>query len=322
MARSRPASRPARTPRRPAPGPLGWEHLPAPDLRGRVIVMTGASDGLGREAALQLALWGADLVLAVRSRAKGEAVRSRIAAETGRPGAVRLVDLDLDDLASVRAAAAAITQETADTGIDRLVHVAGLVTRRRETTADGFERMLGVNALASLLLTDLLLPTVRERVVVVASQAHSFGHLDPADPHFRRGGWSLRAAYGRSKLVMMLWGLDLAAQLEEADAPVDLQLVHPGWVLTNLQNASGSARLDALVTAASRPLAMTATEGAAAVLLATTQPLPPGSYLGPDGPGALRGRPTFLRRSEAALDRDLAREVAQWARSEVDGVGG
>jgi hypothetical protein len=93
-------------------------------------------------------------------------------------------------------------------------------------------------------------------------------------------------------------------------------------VLTNLQNASGSARLDALVTAASRPLAMTAKEGAAAVLLATTQPLPPGSYLGPDGPGALRGRPTFLRRSEAALDRDLAREVAQWARSEVDGVGG
>ena len=127
------------------------------DLRGRTVVMTGASDGLGREAALQLALWGADLVLGVRSRAKGGIVRSRITAETGRPGAVRLVDLDLDDLASVRAAAEAIGRVTAGTGIDHLIHVAGLVTRRREETADGFERMLGVNALAPLLLTDLLL---------------------------------------------------------------------------------------------------------------------------------------------------------------------
>ncbi|MGN7212046.1 SDR family NAD(P)-dependent oxidoreductase [Brachybacterium paraconglomeratum] len=302
--------------------PLGWEHLPAPDLRGRTVVMTGASDGLGREAALQLALWGADLVLGVRSRAKGGIVRSRITAETGRPGAVRLVDLDLDDLSSVRAAAEAIGRVTAGTGIDHLIHVAGLVTRRREETADGFERMLGVNALAPLLLTDLLLPSVRERAVVVASHAHTFGRIDRADPHFRRGGWSLRAAYGRSKLVTMLWGLDLAEQLTATGSPVDLQLVHPGWVLTNLQNATGSDRLDALVTAASRPLAMTAQEGAASVLLAATQPLPPGSYLGPDGPGALHGRPTFLRRSPTALDRGLAREVAAWARAEVDGAGG
>lgn len=302
--------------------PLGWEHLPAPDLRGRTVVMTGASDGLGREAALQLALWGADLVLAVRSRAKGEIVRSRVTAETRRPGAVRLVDLELDALSSVRAAAEAIGRETAGTGIDLLIHVAGLVTRRREETADGFERMLGVNALAPLLLTDLLLPSVRERVVVVASHAHTFGRIDLTDPHFRRGGWSLRAAYGRSKLVTMLRGLDLAEHLTASGSPVDLQLVHPGWVLTNLQNATGSDRLDALVTAASRPLAMTAQEGAASVLLAATQPLPPGSYLGPDGPGALHGRPTFLRRSPTALDRDVAREVAAWARAEVDGVGG
>lgn len=84
--------------------PLGWEHSPAPDPRGRTVVMTGASDGLGREAALQLALWGADLAYCVvRSRAKGEIVRSRVTAETRRPGAVRLVDLELDALSSVRA---------------------------------------------------------------------------------------------------------------------------------------------------------------------------------------------------------------------------
>ncbi|WP_341854684.1 hypothetical protein [Brachybacterium sp. GPGPB12] len=66
--------------------PLGWEHLPAPDLRGRTVVMTGASDGLGREAALQLALWGADLVLAVRAgpRARSSAPASR--RRRGDPG--------------------------------------------------------------------------------------------------------------------------------------------------------------------------------------------------------------------------------------------
>ena len=299
---------------------MAWEHLHEPDLRGRTVVMTGASDGLGREAALQLARWGADLVLAVRSRSKGEVVRARIVRETGREEAVRLVQLDLAELSSVRSAAARIAELTEARGIDLLIHVAGLVTRRRGLSADGFELMTGVNALAPLLLTDLLLPLVRGRVVVTASQAHTFGEIDLSDPYFSRSGWSLRAAYGRSKLVTMLWGRELSERLQERGGPVDLQLVHPGWVLTNLQNATGSARLDRLVTEVTRPFAMPPTGGAAAVLFAATQPLPPGSYLGPDGPGALRGRPTLLRRSGPALDRDLAREVTAWARSEVAAV--
>lgn len=311
---------------------MEWEHLPEPDLTGRTVVMTGASDGLGREAALQLAHWGADLVLPVRTRRKGEIVAQRIARETGRPGAVRLTPLDLADLAAVRAGAEEVADTVAERGIDLLIHVAGTVTRQRQETADGFEMMTAVNALAPLLLTETLLPLVRERVVVVASDAHTFGTIDLEDPHFRRGGWSLRAGYGRSKLTTMLWGRDLADRLRAEGSRakasgaensgvegsgVDLQLVHPGWVLTNLQNATGSARLDRLVTEVTRPIAMTARRGAASVLFAATQPLPPGSYIGPDGRGALRGRPTFLRRSAAALDRDLAREVTAWARSEV-----
>lgn len=299
---------------------MEWEHLPEPDLRGRTIVMTGASDGLGREAALQLALWGARLVLAVRNRRKGEIVAQRIVRETGRGDAVRLVRIDLADLSSVRAAADEISEAVGEDGIDQLIHVAGLVTRHRQETADGFEMMTGVNALAPLLLTELLLPLVRERIVVVASDSHTFGRIDPADPHFRTGSWSMFPAYGRSKLITMLWGRELSERLRSAPAPggaVDLQLVHPGWVLTNLQNATGSPRLDAALTALTRPVAMTAQRGAASVLFAATQPLPPGSYIGPDGPGALRGRPTFLRRSDAAGDWELARSVTAWGRAEV-----
>ncbi|MGO1894701.1 MAG: SDR family NAD(P)-dependent oxidoreductase [Brachybacterium sp.] len=278
--------------------------------------MTGASDGLGREAALRLALWGADLVLAVRDRRKGEVVAARIVRETGRPGAVRLTRLDLAELASVRDGAEEIARTVGPGGIDLLIHVAGLVTARRRESPEGFELMTAVNALAPLLLTELLLPLVTERAVVVASESHTFGTIDLADPHFRHGGWSLRAAYGRSKLITMLWGRDLADRLQETGG-ADLQLVHPGWVLTNLQNATGSARLDRVVTELCRPFAMTAERGAGPVLFAATQPLPPGSHIGPDGRGSLQGRPTFLRRSEVTLDRELAAEVTAWARAEV-----
>lgn len=295
---------------------MEWEHLPTPDLTGRTVVMTGASDGLGREAALRLALWGADLVLAVRDRRKGEVVAARIVRETGRPGAVRLTRLDLAELASVRDGAEEIARTVGPGGIDLLIHVAGLVTARRRESPEGFELMTAVNALAPLLLTELLLPLVTERAVVVASESHTFGTIDLADPHFRHGGWSLRAAYGRSKLITMLWGRDLADRLQETGG-ADLQLVHPGWVLTNLQNATGSARLDRVVTELCRPFAMTAERGAGPVLFAATQPLPPGSYIGPDGRGSLQGRPTFLRRSEVTLDRELAAEVTAWARAEV-----
>lgn len=294
---------------------MDWEHLTEPDLRGRTLVMTGASDGLGREAARRLALWGARLILPVRNRAKGDAVLARLRRETGREDAAQLTRLDLADLGSVRAGAEEITRAAGEQGIDHLLHVAGAVTRRREETADGFERMTAVNALGPLLLTELLRPAVRERIVLVTSDAHRFGRIDPADPHFRRGGWSLRAGYGRSKLTAMLWGLDLAERLHGTGT--DLQLVHPGWVLTNLQNATGSARLDSLVTEVTRPFAMTAVQGAAPVLFAATQPLPHGSYIGPGGRGALRGRPTFLPRSRTALDRDLAREVTRWGLAEV-----
>jgi NAD(P)-dependent dehydrogenase (short-subunit alcohol dehydrogenase family) len=296
---------------------MEWEHLHTPDLTGRTVVMTGASDGLGREAALRFALWGADLVLAVRDRRKGEVVAARIVRETGRPEAVRLIMLDLADLASVREGAAEIGRTVGPGGFDLLIHAAGLVTARRTESADGFELMTAVNALAPLLLTELLLPLVRRRVVVVASESHTFGAIDLADPHFRRGGWSLRAAYGRSKLTTMLWGRELAERLGESGG-ADLQLVHPGWVLTNLQNATGSARLDRVVTELCRPFAMSAVRGAGAVLFAATQPLPPGSYIGPDGRRALQGRPTFLRRSAAALDRELAGAVTAWAHAEVD----
>ena len=300
---------------------LGWEHLGVPDLRGRTVVVTGGSDGIGREVALHLARWGARLVLPVRDRVKGERVRARLLRESAAPGsdAVTLVDLDLADLTSVRRAAGEVAGLLGEERAD-LVNVAGAVSRRRRESVDGHELLLAVNALGPMLLVESLLPLVHQRVVLVTSHAHTSGRVDLEDPHLRRTRWTLPRAYSRAKLVAMQWGLDLGRRMPPG---TQVQLVHPGWVLTNLQNATGDPRLDRLVTAASRPFAMSAPQGAAAVLFALTQPLPPGSYIGPDGWQHLRGRPTLIARSERAADRDAAARTVAWMRREVglDGDG-
>ena len=136
----------------------GWTQAAMADQSGRVAVVTGASSGIGAAAAEMLAAKGAEVVLAVRDAARGEAVRRRIVARN--PGAkVRVSLLDLADLASVRAFAGRIDGEVA--GVDVLLNNAGLgMQPARGTTADGFERQFGTNHLGHFALTGLMVPVL------------------------------------------------------------------------------------------------------------------------------------------------------------------
>ena len=112
-----------------------------PDLTGRVVVVTGASSGIGEASARALAGAGAKVVLAVRDTAKGERIAATIAGDTEvRP-------LDLEDLASIRAFAAAWTGP-----IDILINNAGIMLVEEGRTADGFERQIGTNHLGHFVL--------------------------------------------------------------------------------------------------------------------------------------------------------------------------
>lgn len=273
-----------------------WTLTDLPDQTGRRWLITGATNGLGEATARAVAAAGATLVLPARRTERAEELNRQWG------GHHEVVHLDLSSLASVRRAAASI-----DGDIDVLVNNAGTITKRREETDDGFEKMLGVNFLSPFAFTNLLLPQVQKRVVIVASDAHQGAHLDHADPHFRRRRWSIIKGYGQSKLADMLWGLGLSQRL--SGTGIGVQLVHPGWVLSNLQSAVGNKAAERLITAVSRPIAQSADKSALCTLFAATTELPQCSYVGPDGLRALRGWPSLIGRSAEASDMRVAHQT-------------
>ncbi|RMB62513.1 SDR family NAD(P)-dependent oxidoreductase [Tessaracoccus antarcticus] len=266
-----------------------WTLADMPDQTGKRWLITGATNGLGEATARAAAGAGATLVLPARRVDRAEELNR----EWG--GRHEVVHLDLASLQSVRDAAAAISGD-----IDVLVNNAGMVARHREETVDGFEKTLGTNFLGPFALTNLLLPQVRERVVILGSDAHLSAHFDHEDPHFRNRRWGIFPSYGESKLADMLWGLGLSKRLRGRG--IGVQLVHPGWVLSNLQSAVGNPRVEKVITTISRPIAQSAEKSALCTLFAATADLPECSYVGPDGLRALRGWPSLIGRSAEASD--------------------
>nr|XP_004664572.2 dehydrogenase/reductase SDR family member 13 [Jaculus jaculus] len=201
-------------------------------LRGRTAVVTGANSGIGKMTALELARRGARVVLACRSRERGEAAAFDLRQESGN-NEVIFMALDLASLASVRAFATAFL--SSEPRLDILIHNAGISScgRTRET----FNLLLRVNHVGPFLLTHLLLPRLRmcapSRVVVVSSAAHRRGRLDFTRLNRPVVGWrqELRA-YADSKLANVLFARELATQLEGTG--VTCYAAHPGPVNSEL----------------------------------------------------------------------------------------
>lgn len=200
-------------------------------VKGKVVVVTGASDGIGKEAARGLAEMGAHVVMVVRNPAKGEAAADDIRRTAAGP--VELVEGNLASLASVREVAGTLGDKYPR--IDVLLSNAGCYRLNRQVTVDGFEETFAVNHLAPFLLTNLLLDRLREsapaRVVVVASDAHLGRSLDWNDLQNERAFKSMNV-YGRSKLANVMFTYALARRL--AGTGVTANSLHPGFVATNL----------------------------------------------------------------------------------------
>ncbi|CAN5637560.1 SDR family NAD(P)-dependent oxidoreductase [soil metagenome] len=278
-------------------------------MSGTRVIVTGATNGVGLATATALAGAGAHVILAVRNLELG----AHRAAAMG--GGTSVVKLDLADQASVRAFPGLF-----DGDVDILINNAGLVAQSRSDTADGFEITLATNFLGPFALTNLLFDRVRSKIINVGSDAHKSATVAFDDPHLRTRKWSSFPAYARSKLAVMLWGLELDRLLREANSPVTSYLTHPGWVSSNLSNVSDTRIMSAfhsVVNTVANVVGNDIDAGAAPTLYCSTEPIPPGSYVGIDGRFGFKGGPTLAGRTANACDFQDARKLWEFAERET-----
>lgn len=284
--------------------PDRWDAVPRQD--GRRFVVTGASGGLGLETARALAAAGAEVVLAVRNVEKGAAAAAAVSGP--RSGPVEVRRLDVADLSSVR--------EFADDvgAVDVLVNNAGVLAVPRALTVDGFETHLATNHLGHFALTNLLLPRLTDRVVVVSSDSHRHADLDLTDLAWERRPYKPYAAYGASKLANLLFLAELQRRLTAAGSTLRATGAHPGSTATGITANTGS-RVKTWVGSWGHPLfGMPPWQGALTTLYAATMDVPGNTFIGPGGFLEMRGWPTGVGRSQQATDPELAK--ALWLRSE------
>ncbi len=200
-------------------------------LRGKTVVVTGASSGLGQATAAATARLGATVHLVVRDLAKGRAAVTAIRGEV--PGAeVLLHRCDVSDLSSVRAFAAALRGSVER--VDVLVHNAGVLPPGRTETADGHEVAFATHVLGPLLMTELLRPVLaaagQARVVIVSSGGMYAQKLPADDPEYRLGEYSGTTAYARTKRMQV--ALTPLMQERWAADGIAVHTMHPGWADT------------------------------------------------------------------------------------------
>ena len=238
-------------------------------MKGRTVVITGASSGIGLEAASAIARMGACLVLVSRPGQKADRALDDVRTRSGSRD-VHLHACDLSSMSDVRRLAGEIRQQYAR--LDVLVNNAGTVNTDRRITGDGFELTFAVNHLAHFLLTRLLLDRViasaPSRIIHVSSAAHRGGDLDFGNLHYEHGGYSILGAYSRSKLANVLFSNELARRLEGSG--VTSNSVHPGTVVTNIWKLTPWWVQPILVFA--KPFMLSAEQGAARVVMLATSP--------------------------------------------------
>ncbi|MGH6771558.1 MAG: SDR family NAD(P)-dependent oxidoreductase [Xanthobacteraceae bacterium] len=211
-------------------------------MRGKVVVMTGATSGIGRLAAARLAALGARIVFVARDKTRAEDSLAELR-RCGGSAEHRAHYANLTRLADMKRVGAEIA--AAEPHIDVLINNAGSLFGSRKLTEDGLERTFAVNHMAYFVLTrclrERLIASAPARIVNTASDAHRGERLDLSD--LQMSNWfSGRKAYGRSKLCNILFTRELARRL--APSGVTANCLHPGFVTTNLgQHEAGLMKL-------------------------------------------------------------------------------
>jgi NAD(P)-dependent dehydrogenase (short-subunit alcohol dehydrogenase family) len=202
------------------------------DLRGKRVLVTGVSAGLGVETARALAAHGAHVVGAARDLGKAERATQVVWEQAANGGGITLAELDLASLASVRRCADALV--AAGEPFDLVIANAGIMATPFGHTADGFESQFGTNHLGHFVLVNRIasLLTAGARLVNVSSGGHRYADVNLEDPNFERTEYTPFGAYGRSKTANILFAVEFDRRHKARG--VRAAAVHPGVIQTEL----------------------------------------------------------------------------------------
>lgn len=244
-------------------------------MNSKIILITGASDGIGKETAKALAKQGHTIIMHGRNPQKTKSAYEEVKAESGNNN-IEYLTADFLSLAEIKHFADIIKQKFDH--LDVLVNNAGAqFTGKRETTADGHEKTMTINVFAPHLLTILLLPLLKKspsaRVVTVASAAHKMAGKPTLNDIELRNNYSMGKAYGLSKLYVIWIMRHFVSEMKKAGiGTITFNTVHPASATSNLGRESTKSLTTKIIYFLWKPLMKTAAEGAASSIYAAASP--------------------------------------------------
>ena len=296
----------------------GWTSSFMPDLSGKKYLITGGTSGLGLEAARALVAKGAHVTITARKEEKGRDAQAQT-------GAQRVLSLNLADLASVRAAAAQVTED-----IDVLICNAGVMVTPYRFTKDNFELQMGTNHLGHFAFAGLIHHRIKERLISVSSVAHRIGNFGPGTVTSIRkkclgeGQYSPWKAYGASKLANLLFINELERRRLKFGYSFIPLAAHPGFANTRLTRVgpamAGQPLKERWMGFLTETTAQSAHDGALPMLYAASMPgIKGATYYGPRKFAQMRGTPMIVHGKAMAYDPTLASNLWQVS-EELTGV--
>lgn len=282
-----------------------WTSENIPNQKGKVVIVTGSSSGIGFEAARELAKKDATVIIAVRNVEKGNNAANKIRAEH-KNADVHVLEIDLASLDSVKAFTKTFKEKFSK--LDLLINNAGVMIPPYSKTEDGFELQFGTNHLGHFALTGLLLDVIKttenSRIVNLASGAHKFGNLNFDDLNWGKRKYSAFKAYGDSKISNLYFTYELKRKFEENNISTKVTAAHPGWTATELQRHSG------LFGFLNPFFAMKQWQGALPTLRAAIDVnINNGDYFGPDGWQEWKGFPVKVESNKLSHDESIAQKL-------------
>jgi NAD(P)-dependent dehydrogenase (short-subunit alcohol dehydrogenase family) len=287
-----------------------WNKQSIPDLKGKIIIITGATSGLGKEAAKIFVEKDATVIMPVRNIEKAESVREEIL-KLNPNAKLDIRNLDLSSLSSIKLFSEEISRSY--NHLDILINNAGIMYCPYSKTRDGFEIQMGTNHLGPYALTAQLMPllmkTANSKIVNTSSLAHLSGNIDFEDINWENRKYKTMQAYADSKIANLYFHYALVKKLKgQKNAPLVIA-AHPGWTKTELDRHIGIVGLISSIIGQKVEMGILPTLRAA-----IDSDVKSGDYFGPNGFREMRGYPIKVKSNAMSLNVQKAEQL--WTLSE------